>query len=281
MTAKAVSLVLVAAVLAGCSTSPEASSPEASSPEESSTSVNLRSGPSPEELAQVQGFAFLEDSGWTDDPGSESSWLASDLSVAQARQAGVGALDRVQPPACEPVALAAGYGLTVMASQPSKLMEVGYAKRRSNSGQAYPTAGSIDEWESTWYQMPPGRAEEVARGLAEAWDTCASFTLVDSQGEQRQGERAHNLTAERGWAVDLVSSGRAVLRRASMEGPVGARLITVVEPIGDVLVVTRIGIWSADDEVWRRASELYNRQADQIAAGSARPPVDLCTSSCG
>lgn len=128
--------------------------------------------PSPDELKQVQGFAFLEDEGWMDGASPGSAWLNSSLSADQARQAGVGALRRIDPASCEPVALMAGYGWTVEASEPSKLVEVGYAKRRSNSGQAYPTAGSIDEWESISYRLPPGRAQEVAQGLVDAWDSC-------------------------------------------------------------------------------------------------------------
>ena len=288
MRGKGVSLVLVTAVIAGCSTSTVSPSGAASSEGASSggssaarSSARLVTAPSPDELELVQGFAFLEDQGWMDGASTDWAWVSSTLSADQARQAGVGALQRIDPASCEPVALMAGYGWTEAASEPSKIPEVGYAKRRSNSGQAYPTAGSIDEWESISYLLPPGRAQEIAQGLADAWESCESFALVDASGEQRLGERAHNLTGERGWAVDLVTSGNAVLRRASMEGPVGARLVTVVEPIDDVLLVTRIGIWSTDDEVWRRASQLYNDRANQVVVGSARQDVDLCSSTCG
>ena len=275
MSIKGVWLILIAVGLAGCSIAPEAPAGGASAGSTSGVSVNLVSSPGVDELGQVQGFAFLEDSVWMDEGPAEGAWLTSTPSPSQAQAAGVGVLARVEPATCEPVALMAGYGWTAAASDASRVLEVGYAKRRSNSGQAYPTAGSVDTWESISYRMPAGQAGQVVQDLQDAWASCNVFELVDAKGEQRPGERAHNLTPERGWAVDLVRSGNAVLRRASMDGPVGARLVTVLEPIGDVLLVTRIGIWSTEDQVWQRASDLYNDLADQVVAGADRAPVDL------
>lgn len=49
----------------------------------------------------------------------------------------------------------------------------------------------------------------------------------------------------------------------------------MLEPIGDVLSVARIGIWSKDAAVWQRVSDLYNPLADQVSLGASRAAVKL------
>ena len=273
-TAPTLMLTLAAVSLAGCAVTPSAGDTTGPAQAPRAT-TRIGAHPTIDELSSVQGFAFQEDATWTDLESTAAQWVATTPDVAQAKLSGVRALQAVEPAACEPVALLAGYGLTIKRSDPSYLAEVGYGRMRSNSWQAYPTQASVDEWQSTSYRLPAGQAQEWAGRIPAAWEDCSTFTVVEANGKRRNAERAHNLTAERGWTVHLANSGHAVIRSASLDGPVGAQLVTVVEPIGDVLQLTRIGIWSKDPVVWQRASEVYNQQADEIAGGRARPRVDV------
>lgn len=256
--------------LAGCSSS---SGTAVSQAAPSAPASRLAAAPTDADLSIVQGFAF-QDALAPQSSTANDAWVA-DAADSRARQAGVGALAQVDPADCEAIALMAGYGLTSARSEPTSLTSVGFSARRSNSGQAYPTEGSVDTWQSTAYQLPPGQADRLAASALDAWAACSAFTLVDADGQRRQGERAHNLTAGRGWQVSVSTSGRAFIRTALLDGPVGAQLITVMEPIGDVLYVTRIGIWSKQPAVWQRASDLYNRLAEQVATGASRDRVEL------
>lgn len=256
--------------LAGCGGS---SGMAVSQGEPSAPAAWLAAAPTDADLSEVQGFSF-QDALAPQASTADDAWVA-DAADDRARQAGVDAVAQVDPAGCEAIALMAGYGLTSARSEPTSLTAVGFSARRSNSGQAYPTEDSVDTWQSTAYQLPPGQADRLAASALDAWAACSAFTLVDADGQRRQGERAHNLTAERGWQVSGSRSGRAFIRTALLDGPVGAQLMTVLEPIGDVLYVTRIGIWSKEPAVWQRASRLYNRLADQVAMGASRDPVEL------
>lgn len=254
--------------LAACGGAPETA---LSTVAASQTAIPLAPAPSDADLSIVQGFGFQDALAPQSSTASEA-WVA-DARDARTREAGVGALSDVAPADCEAMALMAGYGM--IDARSDSLATVGFSMRRSNSGQAYPTQGSVDTWRSTAYDLPPGQAEHLARVAARTWEECSAFTLVQAGGGRRPGERAHNLTAQRGWRVSLTTSGDAVIRRALLDGPVGAQLVTIMEPIGDILYVTYIGIWSKEAAVWHRATDLYNRLADQVAPGPPRAAVDL------
>lgn len=254
--------LLIGVSLTGCGSAPDAGQSPQSAP--SAQDSSLIALPSSDELEAVQGFTFHEYTRWLEDEPSGPSWVAASLTEDQARVSGVGSLAEVEPANCQGVALMAGYGLAADSGPASSIRMVGYGMRRSDSGQAFPTAESVHEWESIAFLMDQGQPEQVVNEALSEWASCAEFTLVGADGQRRAGERAHNFTPERGWAVDVRPAGSAVVRVASMEGPVGARLVNVLEAIGDVLLVTRIGIWSTDPQVWGRAEALYNELADRV-----------------
>ena len=225
-------------------------------------------------LSKVQGFTFEESKNWVGDGDEGPEWAAdAPLTKEQKQQVHLGDLRRVKPDKCEAKAAFNQYGWMTAWSTGDYVKAAVYAKKLN--AWKYFKNGQLEGWQTQAFVMPEGAAQTWTRNLAATVDECDKYTTIASNGDI---EKVNEPSLYKDGKVEWHNFGAAVDRRLSSTSGSRAQVVhSVWEPIGNILYMTQVSIFSDDEKQWARASALYNRLADSLAKTQAveRQPVDL------
>jgi hypothetical protein len=225
-------------------------------------------------LSKVQGFTFKENKNWVDGGDEGPEWAAdAPLTKEQKQNVTLGGLRRVKPDKCEARAAFNFHGWMTAWSTGDYVKAAVYAKKFTSL--KYFKNGLLESWQTVAFVMPVGAAQTWTRNLAATVDECDKYTTIASNGDI---EKVNEPSLYKDVNPEWLEFGTAVdLRQSQTSGSRVWAIHMVWEPIGNILYMTQVVMYSDDAKQWARASALYNRLADSLAKAQAveRQPVDL------
>lgn len=262
---------------------PEETVPEPPSPEPTPeptpssfrlTADQLVSGlPSNRQMSKIQGYKFKESDDWVGDADEGPEWSNSaPLTKKQKKQMRFGNVASVRPENCVLNAGFHGYGWPVKLSNSDVMKAVAFSAR-DNDNPFY-GKDKVRRWETVAYVLPPGEAQLWADDIANMTYKCRKYSYRDSEGNL---ERV-NLRRLYPKGESIFMSGSAYVLIADPDtGGNPVFFASMWEPLGDTLYITYVTLYTGDESVIGRASDVYNVLADNLAdeAGVEREPVDL------
>ena len=231
--------------------------------------------PTNKQMSKVQGYRFIESDNWVDGSNAGPQWVrTAPLTKKQRRELALGALRKVKPARCDVVAsFGDWWGIPAELSTRDYVTAAGYSFR-ANDYQYY-KANKMNRWYTVALVLPPGQAQLIVDDMLATREACRKYTVVTRDGDL---ERVNN--------SDVLIKGKTTYRtgdalvtrvRLTGNGPAGQVRYIVSEAIGDIYYLTDLNLNSSGKGILGRASEVYNKLADNLArvSGVTREPLDL------
>jgi len=230
--------------------------------------------PTNKQMSKIQGFKFKENTSWTYGKGEGPQWINNTpLTNSQKNMIRLGAYRTVKPEKCTASALGWGYGVPQRWATPAYISAVGYSNR-ANDDQSYSKKNTLLQWSTVIYMMPSGEGNIWIDNIANLWDTCKKLTLIKKNGEIQKENLAETLaitTQKKGGAVNVIMLTPSESKNQNKQ------TLGITEAVGNALYYTTFTIIRSEADALRRASDVYNVLADNLAEvqGITREPVDL------